>query len=208
MAGGATGRMRSASRVAALLAGLAALACITGADPVPDSGFLPDPERMTAQPDRFPFYRVWIKPDMQREEFRRIMIRPVSTDHLLGIDWTRERPTTRDSAKVQHTANRLARYAWQSLRGAFHYDPNHRFALVERRGPQTVILEMALVQVRLGSFNRGELAMETRIRDGRTREIIGMFKDQRSGRLEGIIDDWALELVELINTPTDYRVGS
>ena len=88
---------------AAFLAGVAALACSTGGPPVPDSGFLPGPERMTARPERFPFYRVWIKPGIPREQFKRVLIQPVSTDHLLGIDWTREQRSTRESAKIQHT---------------------------------------------------------------------------------------------------------
>ncbi len=206
MRGQARRGTRSGSVAAAFLAGVAALACSTGGPPVPDSGFLPEPQRMTARPERFPFYRVWIKPGVPREQFKRVLIQPVSTDYLLGIDWTREQRSTRESAKIQHTANRLARYAWQSLRGAFYYDPNHRFELVERRGPDTLILEMALVYVRPGAFGRGEIAMEARLRDAQTREIIGMFRDQRSGGLEGIIDRWGLQLIELINTPVDYQV--
>ena len=62
-------------------------------------------------------------------------------------------------------------------------------------------------KVTLKRLHAGELAMEARLRDAQNREIIGMFRDQRSGNLQGIIDRWGLQLIELINTPLDYQVG-
>ncbi|UCE86655.1 MAG: DUF3313 domain-containing protein [Deltaproteobacteria bacterium] len=228
-------RRSSGTSSAALLAGALALACASKpAAPAPDSGFLPEPERMTEQRDRFPFDRVWVSPDYVRDRYTRLWIKPVNTDHLMNMDWYDQ--STAQHVKIREGANLLARYMHNAFRTAIYYDPNKRYTLVEQVDPRTLILEMAIVEVTpndatLGALGlvlpplrrageKGSVAMEGRIRDGETQEILGMFADREEarqrvldpkavtwwGHSEAIIDVWAKELVKLINTPPDFTV--
>jgi hypothetical protein len=77
---------------------------------------------------------------------------------------------------------------------------------VDRAGEETLVLEMAIIRVVLDSFGKGTVAMEGRVRDGASGDVIVIFKDQESGNREKTIDSWSLELVELVNTPPDFKV--
>ncbi len=217
-----------------LLGAAAVLGCGSKATPAPDSGFLPEPERMSEQRRRFPFDRVWVDPEYDRERYGRIWIKPVNTDHLMDPDWYDR--STSQHVKLREGANLLARYMHNAFRTAIYYDPNRRLELVERANPQTLILEAAVVEVTpndatLGALGlvlpplrrvgeKGSVAMEVRLRDAETQEIVAMFADREVakqafidpkaitwwGHGEEIIDAWAKVLVQLINTPPDFAV--
>lgn len=59
------------------------LGCKTA--PAPDAGFLEEPERMAPQKERFPFDRVWVKPDVQKEDYDYLVIAPVNTQAACKI---------------------------------------------------------------------------------------------------------------------------
>ena len=217
-----------------LLGAAAALGCASKATPAPDSGFLAEPERMSEQQSRFPFDRVWVDPEYDRERYRRIWIKPVNTDHLMDPDWSDQ--NIDHHVKLREGANLLARHMHNAFRTAIDDDPNRRLELVERVNPQTLILEAAIVEVTpndatLGAIGmlvpplrrvgeKGSVAMEARLRDAETQEIVAMFADREVatqglidpkavswwGHGEQIIDAWAKVLVQLINTPPDFAV--
>ncbi len=59
------------------------LGCKTA--PAPDAGFLQEPEKMAPQKERFPFDRVWVKPDVQKEDYDYLVIAPVNTQAACKI---------------------------------------------------------------------------------------------------------------------------
>ena len=139
----------------------------------------------------------------------------------------------------------MAEYTRQAFVRAAENDPNHRFTVVEKDhvGDKTLILELAIVQlvpakavlnaigyvtwvptvVALGGSaatgsqdtGKGVVAIEGRIRDGKTGEITGMFADREHpptaivdlkalnwwAPAKTIVDQWARQLVALANRP-------
>jgi hypothetical protein len=77
---------------------------------------------------------------------------------------------------------------------------------MDQAGDETLVLEMAIIRVVLDPFGGGTVAMEGRVRDGSSGDVIVIFKDQESGNRKKILDRWSLELVELVNTPPDFQV--
>jgi hypothetical protein len=184
-----------------------ALGCTTSGGPPAQSGFLEDYERMAVEPERFPFASVWVESGRRRSANQYVLVRRVDTEHLQGIDWAKEQPSTADSEKMRREANGLAKGLWESVRSAFYYDPNRRLTVVDRPRENTAVLEMAIVRVIVDSFGKGTVAFEGRVRDAESGDIVATFADQQTGSRQGIIDQWALWLVELINTPIDHKVG-
>lgn len=205
---GCTGWMRlTVSLALAVLLGAVPLGCAKQRPPAPFAGFIENPEQMAPRPERFPFDLVWINPDSPPRSAKYVLVRRVDVDHLLGIDWTKEQPTTEESGQARLEANGLARRLWESMRSAFYYDPNRRLTVVDRPREETAVLELAIVRVVLDKFGQGTVAMEGRIRDAETNVLLATFKDTESGNRKKIVDQWALWLVELVNTPASYKVG-
>ena len=100
-------------------------------------------------------------------------------------------------------------------------------------GPDTVVLEMALVELVptkawqntitmafIGAWSHGAVAMEARVREGSSGKVIVAFKDREFGKTAAlsaadytwhmhatdIIDDWAKQMVEIVNAEPDERV--
>ena len=215
------------------LAALLLVACGGSSGPAPDSGFLEEPQRLEAGSDRFPFDRVWMAPDFDRSRYTKIWVKAIDTRHLMVQDWADK--SQLELSALERGANGLARYMHNSFRSAFYYDPNRRLQLAERADADTLILETALVEAVpnnavagalglipvLGLFgDRGSVAMESRLRDGGSQQVVGMLADRRQGRkapidaravtwyghAEEIIDDWAIELVRLVNTSATERI--
>lgn len=187
-----------------LFAGLFLLAgCKAGE--VPDTGFIPHPELM-AREDAVPFQRTYWNHDYDPKAYHKILIVPVNTSHIMAQGfWEQLNIANFDQERLQKDVNSLADYTQQSFTKAFIDDPNHRFTVVDAAGPDTLILEMALVQVvpsravfaavgcvtsipavvgmaagaasKSNDVGKGVIAIEGRFRDGSTGEIVGMFAD-------------------------------
>lgn len=225
-----------------LLAGLILLAgCKAGE--APDSGFNPNPELMSKD-DTVPFQRSYWNNKFDPNAYNEIIIAPVNTDYIMAYGfWEGLNIANFDKEKLKKEITELADYTQKSFTKAFREDPNHRFTVVDTAGPNTLILELALVQVvpsravlsTLGCVSgipaavgmaagaatksqdvgKGVVAIEGRVRDGRTSEIIGMFADcehPKSAILDlkalnwwapakAIIDEWSQQLVAVANRP-------
>jgi len=187
-----------------LLAGLALAGC--KASEVPNSGFNPNPELMSKD-DTVPFQRTYWNNKYDPNAYHEIFIAPVNTDYLMAQGfWEKANLANFDKEKVKKDIASLVDYTQQSFTKAFKNDPNHRFTVVDVAGPNTLILELALVQVvpsrvvlsavgcvspgiaatvgmaagaasKSQDVGKGVVAIEGHARDGKTGEIIGMFAD-------------------------------
>lgn len=177
-------------------AGLLGLVLLAGckAAPIAGAGFV-DYGRMTAPAD-LPFHQAWMDPSVDWKHYRRIRIAEVNTGHLPKMEWARQ---TGRQEKVREDAQKLAHYAQETFERAFGEDPNHRFEVAEQPDGETVILELALVEVipskvalntlcyapfvgtaaRIfrGWKHRSSVAFEARMLDGATGAVVAEFAD-------------------------------
>jgi hypothetical protein len=187
-----------------LLAGLTFLAGCKAAE-APNSGFNPNPELMSKD-DTVPFQRSYWNNKYDPNAYHEIFIAPVNTDYVMAQGfWEKANIANISKEKVKKDIASLANYTQQSFTRAFKDDPNHRFTVVDTAGPNTLILELALVQVvpskavlsaigcvtfipaavgmaagaatKSQDVGKGVVAIEGRARDGKTGEIVGMFAD-------------------------------
>ncbi|MFZ0035107.1 MAG: DUF3313 domain-containing protein [Sedimentisphaerales bacterium] len=186
-----------------LLAGLTLAGCKAGE--APNSGFNPNPELMSKD-NTVPFQRSYWNNKYDPNNYHEIFIAPVNTYYLMAQGfWEKSNLANLDKEKAKKEIASLADYTQQSFSLAFREDPDYRFTVVDAAGPNTLILELALVQVvpsgvvwntiacvsfapavvgtaaaaasKSQDVGKGVVAIEGRARDGRTGEIIGMFAD-------------------------------
>jgi hypothetical protein len=131
---------------------LVALACILPlagcrARPAPDSGFLRDPQLMAVDRD-VPFNRMYVNPKFKDAHFTEVYVAPVNTDYVMAENvWERATLATVNEDDVKKNVNLLADYMRNAFIKAFQNDPKKRFKIVDKPGPATLILEMAIVQL-------------------------------------------------------------
>lgn len=212
-------------------------------DPAPDSGFLENPKRMTEQRQRAPFDRAWVKAGFNKNFYNGLIISPVNTDYLMkNTGWAAANPANK---KLEQSAMDLALFTRETFIKAFRADPRHRFPLVRRSGPGVAVLELAIVElvpshavigalglaapfarapaIAVASKVAGRntcVAIEGRLRDSQTGEVLAMFADREEspfriidakavtwyGDAKDSIEMWAKQWVELANTPPSHEV--
>jgi len=185
-----------------LIAGLFLSGC--KAKPASDSGFLEEPEKMTKQ-ERYPFHRAYWNNKFPPNRYTQLLVRPVDTWHMLEQSFWHNANIRHE--QIDEDAQKIAREMKLAVENAARIDPNNRFALVQSPGPNTLILEIALVELvpnkvsmgalgiasfgiaggagvaagAVGGSGKGTVAFEARIRDGATNKVIGMFADREEG---------------------------
>jgi len=220
-------------------------ACSTlKADEAPDAGYIEDSDRMEERRDRFPFHKVWLSDYSQKhyDKFTEIMVAPVNTDYLLQNDWLEEL-TLASMQSVRDDTKGIAEYMRTRFVEELQQSEKTGLKVVDKAGPKTVILEMAIVELvptkawlntagaaagffvpgagtAAGLASSGSVAIEGRMRDAGTGEIITTFKDREKDQASPVgiqgytwyyhsknnIDDWAEQFVELIETEPDDEV--
>lgn len=203
---------------------LAALIAVAGckSGPAPNAGFILErPE--AKEPADLPFHSAWFKPGVDWASYRKAMISPVDTQHLLP-------PVspilTAGAGDREAQLRELASYAQEALKRAFRDDPRGRFQLTETRGPGTLDLEFAITDFTASrpalnavslffiytAIQRGGVAMEARVRDSQSGKTIATFADKENapfspihandfnelGHAESIIDTWARQIVQAL----------
>src|SRR4051812_45241714 len=182
------------------------------AKPAPDAGFLQDPTLMKAEKG-IPYNRIWVNPKYKDRTYNEIYVAPVNTNYVMAQS-TWESATVAMSNKVDVKKNvaMLADYHRNAYITACKKDPKKHFAVVDKPGANSLILEMAIVQlvpskaelqalglvpipfmglgvaaVQYGASaasnsedqGKGVIAMEARLRDGTTGEVVSMFADRQ-----------------------------
>jgi hypothetical protein len=128
---------------------LAACLLLVGcrASPAPDSGFLPDHQLMKADKD-VPFNRVYVNPKFKDTHFTEVYVAPVNTDFVMAENiWEKATLANVNKDDVKKNVDLIADYMRNAFIKAFQNDPKKRFKVVDRPGPDTLILETAIVQL-------------------------------------------------------------
>ena len=188
---------------------LSILLCVSGcttmydwmrADPAPQTSFLDGNFKMVEQSPDFPFRMMWIDKDTDLRQYKKIMISRVSLNHLMGASGWDTVDGRSIAGDVKNDSTDIAGYIQFSFRNAIAYDPKHRFKVVDSPGPDTLRLELALVQLVpskaelnyaenivglviwpvsfLTAFNAGATAFEGVLRDSQSGKIVCAFADR------------------------------
>ena len=218
------------------------------ADPAPDAGFVAEPENLERQSDGMPFDRMWLSPERDWAHYPKLYVAVVDVHHVLEMSWW-DKVNIRKS-KVEYDLMVVADELREDLIEAFRDDPQHHFEIVDdpaQVDADTAQLEVALVELVpnkaiLGALGlaawgapleigipvatatafiaHGAVAMEARVRDGRSGEVIATFADRETGKMRVIdlrsltwygnasedFQGWANGFVGLANTDRPEQV--
>lgn len=130
--------------------------CGNQADPVRNSGFLPSADLMH-KTDLVPVQRVWRSHKLKSTDYNKIIVMRINTDYQLPrTDAEKNNIRTMLDEEKQDMAD-FAKYTEDAFKKAIKEDPNKRFQLVDKPGPNTLVLEIALVKVVPGKPVKGAL---------------------------------------------------
>ena len=185
------------SSLLSLLLGVTFLPVCIAADPKP-SGFM-DQKNMTIRGD-LPFEMAWIKPGVNWQKYKKIVIAPVDTKHLLKSNEWQEMGRT---GQIQQDIKKLALYTRSAFSNAIITDPKRRFKISYsmQPSPDTLKLEMALTELTpnkvllkaagfvplyglaakaVNQTNPSYVSIEIRLKDAKTGEILAKFADRKN----------------------------
>ncbi len=217
---------------AALLLGCETAYQVMEADPIPPTKFLPHPERLQRMEASFPFNRFWYKKDCDWQKYTKVKIDNVNISYMMAQDWWQKVSETK-AAGMRNEAASLGVYMKNAFIREIMKSPKHALSLAETPDANTTIVQLALVQLvptkaffnaagtvagffipgasLVNVLNAGCIAMECKVLDGKTGEVILMFSsreedapaliDLRSltwyGNAQNTIDNWAVHFAEM-----------
>lgn len=229
--------------IAALLLGSLTSCQIFEAAPAADSGF----NHSTAKTQtRAAFLqKTWVAQPYRgkpiKDHFTSVYIAPVNTGFMEKQSWWQQQTGVRKA----ELASDIRKFA-EGMRNQFNQSianyPGKSIQLANGPGNGVLVIELALVELvpsnaywnagasaagfvvpgagLLSAAGAGSIAIEGRIKDGTTNQVIATFKDRRKDKVapvnigsytwyhgaEGNIADWAAEFAELLNTTPDHVV--
>jgi len=209
----------------------------------PDSGFLDDSGKMTKNPN-LPFDKGYWNREVSQTKYTKIYVAPVNTKYVMAQNiWERANEVQVNQEDIGKAVDQMGSYMREAFKKAAAEDPKKRLAVVDKPGPNTIVLEMAIVQLvpskaalnALGFISwiptavtvvgstvtesedqgKGVIAIEARLRDGATGEVMGMFADRERpptaivdiksvtwwAPCKAVIDTWAKQFIEVANNP-------
>jgi hypothetical protein len=213
--------------VVALLGALAAAAAgACGTSQAPDSGFLEQPEKLAAV-EGVPFQRVWYERGTDLSGLDSVFVAPVDVKHVGDTPGWGEFSTlvVGGEDELRYGVLSMAAYLRGRVAKAFRDESTHRFAVVTKPGANTLVLELALVELVPAKawLNRltapipfagdtGSVAIEGRVRRGADGPVLGAFADRETGRhavysgrdltwyghAYETIDEWSVQIAALL----------
>ena len=191
---------------AALLSGCSTINQQLKAGPAPTSNFLEHRDGLREWHERVPLQLVWMydRNDFyrRRDGYTEIYFAPVRTDFVSAP--SRTEGIIAGGAGMEDI-DRMALFIRESFRKTFRNDPRHRFTVVERPGPNTLVYELALTELlptrvgvnvagtALGAFlpggslikvvGKGSIAIEAKVRDGGTGELLVEWQDREQDKV-------------------------
>jgi hypothetical protein len=176
------------------------------AKPAPDAGFLQQPKLMQSDAG-VPFNRIWFDDKYRGKQYTKIYVAPVNTDYVMKENlWEIASLTSLDPDYVKQNLHMLADYQREAVIKAVAKNSNGKLRVVDKPDADTLILEMAIVQlvpskpvlqaasyytwaatvVMIGGSvatqsedqGKGVVAMEARTRDGASGTVTCMLADR------------------------------
>jgi hypothetical protein len=177
------------------------------ADPAPDSGFIQTKEKIGSWKERAPVHKIWFKDRAkfykERDKYKKIHFRPVTTKFLISNGWW-DNLNTADRDDYNKEVERMATYIKNAFDSAFKEDPQKRFTVVDTPDKETIVYALALTELvatkahinaagtALGIFvpggglvkttAKGSIAIEANIYDGGTNELLVAWADREQDR--------------------------
>lgn len=189
---------------------------------------------MTKQ-EKFPFHSAWVKPGLDKTLYNKVYVAPVNTSYVLldEKDWWKY--SFRTYSELKKDVSDMGNFMRETFIKAFKNDPKKRFKVVKKPDEKTLILELAITELTpnkpylklarfapfgagaavtlLNQTNLSTVAFESKIRDGKTGEILAMFADREQEKksiittknwtwyshAKGIVEDWANQFVQIGN---------
>jgi|JI6StandDraft_1071083.scaffolds.fasta_scaffold01091_8 hypothetical protein len=173
----------------------------------PDSGF--NPQTTATKNERTAFLQeAWISPAYQgtsvSQKFKSVYFAPVNTQYMAKQSWWQAQTPLRQNDLAQDT-QKIATLLRHEFITAVAKHPAHKMKLALTPGPDTLVIEMALVELvpskafwnaastaagfavpgagYLSMAGRGSIAIEGRARNGADNSIIATFKDRRTDKV-------------------------
>lgn len=172
-------------------------------DPAPVTNFLPEHHLLKLQSSDCPFQRYWADKSINWQNYKKIILVRVNTDHLLTQSWWSQVNSRPLFENAKNDCNTIARYTEDAFIKAICTDKNKRFKLVYKPDPETFYLKIALVELvpskpflsaaetgagfvipgagLLAMANKGCVAMEIKLVDSMTGRVLAMATDRERG---------------------------
>ena len=209
------------------------------------STFLGDDPKLAEQRDLYPFHRVWLAPGWNDGGNRSIVVLPVHTAYVKEAGWWSQANLKGGDEQMAQDLESLAVFTREKFQNAFREDRNKRFQVLDAPRDDSLVFELALVDVvpnkaALGALGlaasvvaapvgaaiaaketaKGSVAIEGRIRDASTGQIVGMWADREAGKFgpinlrratwygeaHKIIEEWAGQWVKIANAEPGEKV--
>jgi hypothetical protein len=166
------------------------------------------------QSRRLPFQHAWRDPSVDISKYKNIIVRPVTTSFIKKDRWVESKskfmPTKRRYSK---RCERLATHWNKSLNKSFSSPICLFYKVTEANQPHTLILEIALTEVRFAQSPLANCAFEARVTDASNGKILATVSDRRGPSIqalaaekksistlnEQICDSWSEELMQASN---------
>lgn len=214
-------------------------------NPAPNAGFVSGSQMSEPHHAKF-LQRTWISPKLKnisfQQQFDAVYIAPVNTSYLGKQTWWQLQTNAETRAELEANAAKLANDLRLQLAREIASYPGHHYRIASAPGPRTLCIELALVELvpskafwnagataagfvvpgahALTALGAGSIAMEGRLRDGGSGEVIAMFADRRKDQVAPInvrgmtwyggasknIEIWAKEGAEFLNLPPGETV--
>ncbi len=213
------------------------------------TAFLTHASEMKPEQEHSPFLLNWTnaKPSKATQAKQKLYIAPVSLAYLRPMSKTLANAESNSEAR-QKSAQVLANYAHEQFSSAFRKSHSPRYQLAEKEASDTLTLELALVELNPNTISgavlrngvnavavpgtdlllakasrplKGNIAIEGRLRDSRTREALFEFSDNEESKSALIINvrdftplgqarlairEWAEQFEQLMRTPSGQKV--
>ncbi len=209
----------------------------------PPSAFS-ESSQMTKQ-KKVPFKKAWFAPGWNGPERTSIVIAPVDTRLVKQTSWWRKAHEKGKTAELAEDLQELADFTREEFQDAFREDDERRFAVLDSPQAGSVIFELAIVDVEpnkksLGAIGlaatilsapfgvailakegaKGGVAIEGRMKDAQTGEVIALFADREGGKFAPInvaratafgevqksIREWSEQWVKVVNAEPGEKV--
>jgi hypothetical protein len=146
--------------------------------------------------------RIWVSPSYDERKYSAIFIAPVDTRQIAQLKPIQQvNPVAFDQS---HGALQAAAYAQRSLKNAVEQSPSHKYKIVDRPGPHTLVVQMAITalapnRIGVGAADyagpvlgdpaaltatklpgRGWIEMQAEFRDGTSGEVMAVLSDARA----------------------------
>jgi len=179
------------------------------AKPAPLSPFIEQPERVVDSRKQLPFHKIWVTLDRKLEaeavKKTKLYVAPVTLQHLRPMKKALVRKEV-EWGSIERREDEMALKLRNEFAKGFLRSPQPRYSIVQRPGPDTLTLELAIVELNPtspkgnavktvlkfvvgpvaglgGYFTKGNMAIEGKMRDSKSGGLFFQFADNEADKM-------------------------